>query len=515
MISKKAAGLIGLGATMTGAIGSQMTSANLSDLLNKEEQQKYTYRIKQIRGYAAALNIANKIHDLITEKSDDNTQVIEISNIVLDSLRPKVLQMAEEVMDGVFKKLISSEEIEEFVKNKLNVQDILKPNALVPEEQEDEYIKLRAEAKQLMDAMVDAELSTESKKDILESNLLSLLFKYGYELTPENVDKILNEYNNYLNSMFAKENTLSGLIELAKSAGVPYEYVINCLLETEITTGKGTTIFSKTPAYYELFSYEPSEENYRKIYEDSIGKARKNYKIDKEVFYIDKDDVAVAEEGPEVKNYYEKSGRGRKLVLNELGYYSSNIELLSNNIKKGFGGLIAEGVTHYVIPGGKLMKTAAIPLIKGGLSKISDKIKGTSVGKYVLGDKDENVPEYSNWVENKEVNKSIIKTATRATGLETLRKTANNAIINYIGQTTGTNNIIETLSENTPSIIKKEAENMTNFIKGPTKSLMKKFGINVSEKEFDPLENKLNQIKGIISKINDLAEKIAIKKVKK
>lgn len=41
MLSKKAAGLIGLGATMTGAVGSQMTSASLYNLMNNEKEAEY------------------------------------------------------------------------------------------------------------------------------------------------------------------------------------------------------------------------------------------------------------------------------------------------------------------------------------------------------------------------------------------------------------------------------------------------------------------------------------------
>lgn len=331
MLNKKAVALIGIGAIVTVATGSQITFADLSGLLSGKAKEGYIDEINKIKDWAAVLNVSNKINFLI---STEGVSAEEASKVVLEALR-------------------------------VTVHGYLRSG--VP---------------------------------------LEIAISLGEGVT----------------------ETVEVLINFAKIIGMTPEEVIKGLLKESKfpTSGDQKVVFENCDLYYKLFEDEPDESSYRVNYDSAMNEVREKFKeiaepkvIGEESIYENYDNLemkkirekfkkvtekkgiagvsadylikfAVSKEKGPVETYYKKSGRGRRIFLNKLGYYSLSgslkfkvMDFVSRVVKKELSKPLAKFLvecgTEYFpisIPGGStLARKALASVFKSVLSEVENYVK--------------------------------------------------------------------------------------------------------------------------------------------
>ena len=400
MLSKKAAGLIGLGATVVGTAGSQMVSADLSDFIkNKEKRNNYIQEINQVRDWAAVLNVTNKIYDLVSGNNDPDVLILENDNIVVDAIRETITEVSVK-----------------------NVKDKLE--------------KFKNDAKGLK-----SYCNSPKYKTVYDANaakvLKRLTAEYDYNLNPEIIEKIWVTYSNNVSNEAFKKNTVEEQIEFAKQEGVNPEELVSGLLEkvnVQIydSNGKSKDVhFKDSDLYKRLFDFNEEDElDYLIDYNLEMENTRNRYNKDKTIWNIDENEYALRLESGPVRNYYKTSDRGRMIFLNKIGYYERNIKKwyakASAKFKEKIENFSKSLVEEYLIPGGKLASIAAEPFTKYFVSKSKEFFKNTIkdiVGEEFFSNKDNNIPEEEEEFFTKEnIEKTIDKMLLETTGINEIEE---------------------------------------------------------------------------------------------
>jgi|GEM_PF-4369656 len=396
MLSKKAAGLIGLGATVAGTTGGQLVSADLTDLIkDKNNKNRYIWEINQIRDWAAVSNVANKINDLISGKDDPEVIIVGNDNTVVNAIRETIANVS---VNNVKTKLEKFKNDAKGLKNYCNSTTYK--------------------------TVYDAAAAKVLKR---------LTAEYEYNLNPEVIEKIWVNYSNNVSSKVFKKNTIEEQIEIAKQEGVAPEQLVSGLLEkvnvqVYDTKGKLKDVrFKDSNLYKRLFDFNVENElRYLMDYDIKMEDVKNGYNGDGTRWNIDEGELAWRSENGPVKNYYEVSDRGRIIFLNKLGYYEKSSEKLAakaeETIKDFAKGKLANLVGSYLIPGGKLASIAAEPFTKYFVAKseqfVKNKLKEIN-GEEFFSNKDNNIPEEEKEFFTKEnAAKTVDKMFIQATGIK-------------------------------------------------------------------------------------------------
>ena len=337
MLSKKAAGLIGLGATMTGAVGSQMTSASLIDLM-KKDQGNYQQHLEKEKFYkyrSATYNLVKTMCFMLPAED-----IID----VLDQLK-KILEGDEKSLtDEEKKSVISACAPGGHFSAVINLIASLL-NSRKREQFTDAGNFYKGIIEHLLEKVKVRKTKGSEEKDFFFN---TGYFKRIFELKGEKDSADANETN-------ARYEKSSKVLDEV------YEKILDSktLTEQEIT---------------ELEKYIPSTAEGNKGFSEFLGSI--NLKKDDLLKGSLKDDVKDKVlnfleniELREIIKFYSSSIKGRKIVLNEMGYQSTGDKAVSYGLAAGKVG--ANYATHALAAkAGAAVGTAAIPV----------PILGTAVG---------------------------------------------------------------------------------------------------------------------------------------
>ena len=308
MLSKKAAGLVGLGATMTGAVGSQMTSASLIDLMKKDQgnYQQHLEKEKFHKYESATKNIIETMCRILP----DNEDVVNVFERLKNSLSR---DDNERLTDEEKKSLFSTWDEDDSVNFSFMrgwIQSVTN-NAIGSgkiKKDEDPELFYKGVITDLLEKVAVTKTKEKGSKekvpfsradyfgDIFQLSAYEDILEYDKEY--EELTKVLDTlYEKILNNKTVKEQDIT---EFEKSAPI-----------TTVTTDLSRFL------------------DHNNLKDDLLKGSLKDDAKDKILKFIE----LVELRGIDV--FYGKSTKGRKIVLNELGYQSTGDKAVSYALTGG------------------------------------------------------------------------------------------------------------------------------------------------------------------------------------
>ena len=329
MLSKKAAGLIGLGATMTGAVGSQMTSAGLIDLM-KKDQGKYQQHLEKEKFYkyrGATCNVvktmcfmlpAEDIIDILDQlkkllEGDDKSLTDEEKNSIISACAP----------GGKFSAVINL--IERLLNNRKR------------EQVKDAGSFYKGIIEHLLEKVKVRKTNRGEEKDFFVN---ADYFKRIFELKGEKEKE-------------AASGTNSRYEKFSKVLDKVYEKILNNKTLTEQEIVELENYISSKGGGNEGFSGFLDSINLKK--DDLLKSGLKNDAKDKVLNFLENIELR------EIREFYSSSIKGRKIILNEMGYQSNGDKAVSYGLAVGKVGA-SLGAHALAAKTGAVVGTATIPV---------------------------------------------------------------------------------------------------------------------------------------------------------